>query len=126
MFSKSDVASGATILLLSSLNSVQSLTTTTAVTYSKDLTCSECIRAGFEYDYGFDMWKDSSSFSEPSVGACYTTAGSGITLPSDTTGVTKSTFTSAVFTDKDYAVNACPQRNASGYCDGARLIYHNE
>ena len=96
MFSKSGAASGASLLLLSTLNQVQSLTTGT-VAHAADLSCSECLRGGFEYDYTNNgMWGING-------GGCYSSASGAINPVGN-----KSTYTSAVFTDKDYAVNACP------------------
>lgn len=111
MFSKC-IASGASLLLLSSLNSVQSLTMEgSPVTHANDLSCSECIRNGYIYDYK-GSWRDpamwntdvDASNNKAKENNCFTADGA----KTNPVGYTKSKFLSSEFPNKDYAVNACP------------------
>jgi len=108
-----------------SLNSVQALTSET-ITFNKNLACSECIRGGFTYAY-YKVWDETSSasyftnvnFAKDRCWGPSTTA--AIDQP---TGTKTDKYLSTSFTNKDYAVFACPQ--SSTHCGGQKTIVYEK
>jgi hypothetical protein len=116
MFSKLSYTIGASLIALAAIEEVQAVKTNSVGTLNKELGCAQCIKQGGVYYYG----KGQGTFREVS-GTNPATGGKCCTSTSDTDCSSLSSGpNSSIFTEKEYAINACP--NKISIC-GDRTIF---
>lgn len=108
MFSKLSYTIGASLIALATIEEVQAVKTDSVGTIKNELGCAQCIKQSGTYFYG--VGSTGGTFAETSgnyAGKCCTS-----TSDTDCTGAAKYSKgpNSSIFTEKEYAINACPNK----------------